>query len=439
MFYRRKAEELSFAGNKLGDKLQSSQTKWLRLFEDMPEGVFYQSADGALIDVNKAALKMFGLTRDEFLNRTSMHSEWDVITEDGEPLPGEKHPSMLALSTGKPVIDQVVGIYHPKVQSYIWVAVSALPEFRYGEEAPYQVVVTMHDMTARKRSEQALSNSENRLKNLIQHLHAGVVVHAEDTSIVLANEQACSLLGLTLEQMMGKGTVDYEWQLFREDGSRMPIEEYPVARVLDTGDSVQNIVIGIDRPNETERQWVLANAFLETEAGSRVAQVVVTFVDITERKRMEDALRATELRQRALIANISDVIAVIDADGINRYKSENVENVFGWRAEDLIGVSTWENVHPDDLEHTQELFASIVKEPKSRVAGECRYRCKDGSYRWIEYTAVNLLDDAAVDGILLNYSDISDRKDMIDALKESEERLRHTMDNMLEGCQSTLR
>jgi PAS domain S-box-containing protein len=73
------------------------------LLENMTQGAFRQRADGVLLDVNPAALRMFGLTRDEFLQRTSFTPDWEVVHEDGTPAHGSDHPSMVALRTGKAV------------------------------------------------------------------------------------------------------------------------------------------------------------------------------------------------------------------------------------------------------------------------------------------------------------------------------------------------
>jgi len=118
------------------------------------------------------------------------------------------------------------------------------------------------------------------------------------------------------------------------------------------------------------------------------------------------------------------VIVIIDQDGINRYKSPNIEKLFGWEPEDVIGVSTWENVHPEDLEATQIFFGSIMQEPKTVGTTECRYKCKDGSYKWIQFTGSNLLHDPDIRGILGNYHDITDRKLAEHLLRESEIRFK---------------
>ena len=121
------------------------------LFDTMAQGAFYQMADGSLVDVNPAALEMFGLDRDQFPGRTSCHPEWRVINQDGTDLIPDQHPSMVALRTGEPVRDHVVGVYNPRRQGFVWMNVNATPLFLEGEGPPYQVIVTLHDITGQTR------------------------------------------------------------------------------------------------------------------------------------------------------------------------------------------------------------------------------------------------------------------------------------------------
>ena len=109
--------------------LRTSEKKYRTLFRNMAQGVFYQSADGVLFDYNDTALEMFGLTPDQFIGKTSLDPQWKVIKEDGTELPGDRHPSMIALQTGKPVRDFIVGVYNPRTESYKWLLVNAIPQF----------------------------------------------------------------------------------------------------------------------------------------------------------------------------------------------------------------------------------------------------------------------------------------------------------------------
>jgi PAS domain S-box-containing protein len=155
-----------------------------------------------------------------------------------------------------------------------------------------------------------------------------------------------------------------------------------------------------------------------------VAIIGILSAAIMRRKQAETLLRRSDTKHRAMIANISDVIAIVDINGINRYKSPNIERWFGWRPDDVVGVSTWENVHPDDLERMQVFFGALMDEPNTTGKTECRYRCKDRSYKWIEVTAVNLLHVPDIIGVLLNYHDITESKQAEKALRKSEEKFR---------------
>ncbi|WP_163339795.1 AAA family ATPase [Desulfopila sp. IMCC35008] len=150
------------------------------------------------------------------------------------------------------------------------------------------------EVVQRKRVEDALRMSENRLKNLIQNLHAGVVVHAPDTSILLANEQASMLLGLSIEQMMDKTAINPVLRFLYEDGSEMPIEKYPVRVVIATLKPLLGKVLSINRPGTDDLIWVLVNAFPELDNTGQLLQVIVTFVDVTELRQALEALRKSE-------------------------------------------------------------------------------------------------------------------------------------------------
>ena len=127
----------------------------------------------------------------------------------------------------------------------------------------------------------------------------------------------------------------------------------------------------------------------------------------------------SENKQKAMISNISDVIGIIGADGIMKYKSPNIEKLFGWKPEDLVGTNGFITVHPDDLERIQHVFYTLLEQYDRSQTIEYRYKCKDGSYRPVELTAVNCINNPAIEGILLNYKDITERKHSEEELARS--------------------
>jgi PAS domain S-box-containing protein len=112
----------------------------------------------------------------------------------------------------------------------------------------------------------------------------------------------------------------------------------------------------------------------------------------------------------------------LDENGIVQYKSPNIERLFGWKPQELVGQPGWLTVHPDVLERIQHQFREILQQKGASGTVEYRYRCKDDTYKTVQLTAINLLDDPNVKGILTNYHDISERKEAEEELKKAKEK-----------------
>lgn len=160
--------------------LKESSEKYQNLFETMTQGVVYHRADGAIISANPAALRILGLTLDQLQGKTSLDPDWRAIHLDGSDFPGQTHPAMLALQTGQEVHNVIMGVYNPQQQEYTWLNVNATPQFKPGEERPYQVYATFEDITERIRAEQ------ERKEQLAQELRALDVLSAPPQSAVTA-------------------------------------------------------------------------------------------------------------------------------------------------------------------------------------------------------------------------------------------------------------
>ncbi len=152
------------------EALRESEEKYRTLFETMIQGVVYQEASGKIISTNSAAERILGLTLDQMQGRTSIDPRWKTIHEDGLDFPGETHPAMVALRTGEPVKDVVMGIYNPAKEQYYWIIVNAVPQFRVGEDKPYQVYTTFNDITERKRMEQKIAEHAWKLESANREL-----------------------------------------------------------------------------------------------------------------------------------------------------------------------------------------------------------------------------------------------------------------------------
>jgi PAS domain S-box-containing protein len=152
------------------EALRQSGTKLRNLYENMVYGVFHQMADGTLVDINPAGLEMFGITKDQFLGRSSYHPEWKVVDEKFNRLKPEQHPSMVALRTAQKT-DMVVGVFNPAKQGYRWLSVCAQPQCKQGEVEPCQVFVTMHDITGQKQAQEKINILLQEKELLLKETH----------------------------------------------------------------------------------------------------------------------------------------------------------------------------------------------------------------------------------------------------------------------------
>ncbi|MDQ4063437.1 MAG: PAS domain S-box protein [Actinomycetota bacterium] len=146
-------------------------------------------------------------------------------------------------------------------------------------------------------------------------------------------------------------------------------------------------------------------------SGSEGRFVLAIIRDVTERKRIEEALRESEEQFRALIQNALDLVTVTEADGTIRYISPSAKRVLGYLPEEMIGTNTADYVHPDDVEKAFGEFAEALAKPGVHsVAVETRFLHKDGSWRWLEGIANNMLNDPITRGVVFNSRDVTDRK-----------------------------
>ncbi len=131
--------------------------------------------------------------------------------------------------------------------------------------------------------------------------------------------------------------------------------------------------------------------------------------DITEKIKLEQALLNSNLRFESLIQNSSDVIAILDENGIIKYQSSAVKNIIGYEPSELIGKHVFETIYEEDVHYAQTFFKKSLKSKKSQKT-EVRVTKSDGSFIYCEAYVTNLLHDETVNGIVVNYRDISERK-----------------------------
>ena len=161
-------------------------------------------------------------------------------------------------------------------------------------------------------------------------------------------------------------------------------------------------VMALQTYSESARLW---------EADKDVLVFVSTQVALViARKQAEQALRESEQRFRTLIEKSADVIAVLDERGLLSYQSASGEHVIGYTSDERKGQNAFDLLHPDDWPQAEKMFADLLNEPSESVTAQFRFRHKDGSWKWLEATGSNYLQEPTIKGLVVNYRDIDERK-----------------------------
>jgi PAS domain S-box-containing protein len=275
------------------ETLRESEKKYQFLYETMTQGVFYQRADGVLVDANPAALSMFGLTHEKLVGRTSFHPPWDVIHEDGSPFPTAEHPSMVALKTGKPVKDVVAGVFNPQTKSYVWLAINAVPKFRQEEAVVDGVFVTLHDITPRKRAEEALRQAESKYRSIFDNAVEGIFQATPEGKFLSVNPAFARMCGFEDPEEMVSTITDIKTQLYAN-----PEDRTRIAALYEGLGIVRNFETQF-RKTDGRFIWVSVNSRAVRDERGSMLYYEGTIEDISERKRAEEeqTLIEAQLRQ----------------------------------------------------------------------------------------------------------------------------------------------
>jgi len=259
------------------------------------------------------------------------------------------------------------------------------------------------------RVERARRESEKRYRSLFDGVPVGLYRTTPSGDLLDANPAIVRLLGYPdRDSLLAANSADM--YLDPEDRLRWQ-------RAVEGGGTVQAFEARMRRLDGT----VIWGRFSVRGVLGEDGQVVLyegAMEDVTDQKRAEEALRASEERFRALVQNASDMISILGADGTVLYGSPSHERVLGLVLKEQRHPSILDFVHPEDRERVSGVLALLLARPEEVVTLECRIRHQDGSYRVLESTAANLLSHPAVLGLVLNSHDITARK-------RAEERLLH--------------
>lgn len=259
----------------------------------------------------------------------------------------------------------------------------------------------------------ALVSTDRPSRLIIEDMQEGALTVSSRGVVLFANRSAGSMLGSAPHDLVGRAATD----LFALD-SKAAVDQLLVMRA---GDHAFREAI-LAGPKHLP---VVIDAMCLDLEGTPVHCFILN--DLTERKDAEAALRASEEHFRSLIQYSSDIILVVDAEGVLTFASPAAQRVLGYDPASMLGTRTLHLVHPDDVPQVSHALAGAAAQPGVAPAATYRVRHASGEWRWIESISTNMLDDPIVAGVVVNARDVTEHRQASDALEDLNRVLRTIM------------
>ena len=296
-------------------------------------------------------------------------------------------------------------------------AVSATRTDWHGRTAMLGVI---HDISRQRAAMAALRGSEERYRTMIESLSEGVMIFDAQARLKGVNVAAERLLGASFEQMRRNEVGD--WQPIDPSGNVMPAEEIPIAVVLATGKPVRQALLGMRR-EDGDVTWLEVNCEpLRDAVTGAVSGGLVSMTDVTEPRRVEEALRISESTNRTLMDALADGVFVAQ-DFRFVYANRLLLERLGYQRDEFTGLPFERVVAPELLPVWNERFRGRVGTGEEPVRTyEVRFLRQDGSIAEFELVAnrTTYQNRPAVLGVL---RDIAERKRAAAELERHRDRL----------------
>ena len=382
--------------------LRAREEHFRRLIEHASDPVSIIGPDGTIRYESEAVERMFGWSVSEGLGT----SAWDRVHPDDHAAVGAALAEVVAHpgETGSAEFRYRDGWGK-------WRIVEAVGKTLTDDPAD-GIVINTRDVTARRMAEEALRESEERYRALIENGHDIIVILDPETGRIRYQSPS-------MERILGYAPGD--------------LAERNVFELLHPDDlerAQDAILSAVAAPGTTRSAeyrflhrdggWRSLETFGRTLSPDSAARgLVLNTRDITERKEAEDALRRSESQFRRMIENAQDNIVIVDPAGVMTYQSPSILRLMGYTPEELVGRSAFEFVHPDDVGLLAAEMERTFAEAGYVGQVEYRFRHKDGGWRYLEAVGQTLSPDSPDEGVVANIRDVTERRLAEEALRRA--------------------
>jgi PAS domain S-box-containing protein len=400
------------------ETLRQSEKKYRSILEDVREGYWEVDLAGNFISFNEAICRLLGYPENEM---AGMNYRAYTGAEDVDKV---YQAFNQIFRTGKPIRNMHYEIVR-KDGSKMFAETSVFPKRNdKGETIGFRGV--SHDITERMQMEGALRRSEEKYRSILEHIEEAYSETDLAGNFTFFNNALCGHLGYSREELMG---MNYKVYTSPENVNKV-YQTYN--QVYRTGEPIKLFAIEEIRKDGTRMVAEISVSPLRNETGE-ITGFRGVGRDITERVQMEGALRRSEERYRTIMDEMHDDYYEVDLAGNLTFANDAWCRSLGYALEELIGINYKVTTFSDDVKRLYEAFNQIYRTGQPVKALTTKFIRKDGSFGVGELAGFPLRNDKGeITGFRGVSHDISERVQMEEALRQSEERYRTLIDEMEE-------
>jgi len=396
----------SIERKKIQIQLEQSEEKYRSLFDASPLPIWVLDRENLrFLSVNKAAVQLYGYTREEFLSM-SVKDLWAPNQEDHiNKVVNANHNNFFRLQVR----------HHTKDGELIYVIVKSNPVIFDGIPSRVSLV---NNITARLEAEEKLIQSEQRFKSLVQEGSDLISILDGQLNFIYCSPASKTVLGVEPEEILGKNFTDY---VHKADYENIQ----PHLEKLKKSKSLQLPSYRI-KNSAGEWRWI-ETIITDLKNDEAIGGMVMNSRDITDFIYQEKKLLESLERYNIVAKATSDLITDYDIENDEITVSDSASEMFGYPIDKKSRKSKWwnEKIHPEDFEKVKLLISKMYKKGTKNLTTEYRFRSADGSYKYILDRSYLISDEQGnPKRVIASMQDITERKRHLIAIEEHNERLK---------------
>ena len=405
---------------KAQEALRNSEENLSITLQSIGDGVISTDINGLIVQMNAIAEKLCGWVLADSVGKPLAEVFKIVNAETRKTV---ANPANKVLENGEIVKLANHTVLISKNGSEYQIACSAAP-IKTKQGKVHGVVLVFSDVTEKYRADKKLKETFNQFEMIIDGANLGWWDWDIPSGDEIYNEILTENLGYKLK--------DIEPNVSWWEGKIHPNDAEQVGKDLQehfNGKTKYYVNKHRLKTKSGKWRWFIDHGkVVEWDKNRKPIRMIGTLRDIDKQERADEAIRESEEYHRALIENSNDGISVLNINGEIVFESESHKRLLGYEHGDLIGQNVFEFVHPDDSQRISKQFAALVQKPGTIEDLFFRFLNNNGDWVYLEGISNNLLKDPVVKGIVVNYHDVTKRKQAEDKSQHISKLLRNVLD-----------